>query len=84
MTADGNGNFTSSFVLQSQAGTYSAYTVDDSTGTRSNTITYVARPNPQGAVNPTSGTANTTQFTITGNGATENGTVTSTETFPDG
>src|SRR5207253_1914694 len=40
VTADGNGNASASFVLQSQSGNYSSYAVDDGTGTRSNTITY--------------------------------------------
>ena len=40
VTADGNGNASASFVLQSQFGNYSSFAVDDGTGTRSNTITY--------------------------------------------
>jgi hypothetical protein len=83
-TADANGNSSSSFVLTAQAGNYSAYDVDNTTQTKSNTITYVVTPNPQGTVSPTTGTVNSTQYTITGSGATENGVVTNSETFPDG
>ena len=82
--ADGNGNYSNSFVLGAQAGNYSAYDVDDVTGSGSNTITWTVTPNPQGTVNPTTGTVNSTQYTINGSGATENGIVTNNETYPDG
>lgn len=42
VTADGNGNASASFVLQSQSGNYSSYAIDDGTGTHSNTINYTA------------------------------------------
>src|ERR1017187_9770833 len=50
-TANGSGSYSTSFTLASQVGTYSAYAVDNTTGTHSNTITFTV--NPSAAPPPT-------------------------------
>lgn len=84
LAADGNGNASASFVLQSQSGNYSSYAVDDTTGTRSNTITYtVNAPTLTGSISPSNPTVGVTNVTLAGT-ATPGATVTDTETWPDG
>ena len=70
LTANSAGSASSTFVLQSQSGNYSAYAVDNATGTRSNTITYtVNRLAPTiSSINPTSVQVNqATSIYVNGN-----------------
>src|SRR5207302_1499678 len=82
--ANSAGNYSSSPFTLSQVGQYACRLRDPSTGQQV-TVTSLCPSlvNLTGSVSPSSGTINSTQFTISGH-ATPNANVTCTETAPNG
>jgi hypothetical protein len=83
-TADNNGNYQFPPFKEQQAGTYSEVDTDDASQAQSDPFMWTVRSAVlTSMIRPNSGVAQTTSFTISGNGATPNGGVTATTTFPD-
>jgi len=83
VSADGNGNYLFGPFKLSQVGNYSA-TLRDVATNASVFLTWTVTAAFTATISPSSGQANVTDFRITGGGATPGGSVTATETFPNG